>query len=73
MIISIFTKNKMSEEDINKLVEVYSEVFAVVQIDNRNVILRDFNLYDVAKATSYHTYHCESLDEYLADIYAVAA
>lgn len=73
MVISIMTRNKMSEKDINELINVYGELFAVVQIDVRHVILRDFNLYDVANATSYHTYEVNCLDEYLADIYAVAA
>lgn len=73
MVISIFTKDMMTEEDINELINVYSEVFAVVQIDARHVIVRSFDLYDVAKASSYYTYKVNNLDEYLADIYAVAA
>lgn len=73
MVISIFTKDKMSEEDINELINVYGELFAVAQIDARHVIVRSFDLYDVAKASSYYTYEVNSIEEYLADIYAVAA
>lgn len=67
MIISIITKNPISEKEINNMIKYYAGM-VVVPISKHHIIVRDVNVYDVSNCTDYYSYSVTSIAKYLRSV-----
>jgi len=63
MLISIISKNIISEDEIQYMIKYY-EGMVVIPISNYHIIVRDANVYDVTSATEYYSYSFNTLKDY---------
>lgn len=64
MIISIITKDTISEKEINDMTKYYAGM-VVIPISRCHIVIRDETVYDVSKCTSFNSYSVTSIVEYL--------
>lgn len=64
MIISIITKDTISEKEINDMTKYYAGM-VVIPISRYHIVIRDETVYDVNKCTSFNSYSVTSIAEYL--------
>lgn len=67
MIISIITKNPISEKEINNMIKYYAGM-VVVPISKYHIVVRDVNVYDVNNCTNYYSYSVTSIAKYLRSV-----
>lgn len=64
MIISIITKDTISEKEINDMTKYYAGM-VVIPISRYHIVIRDKTVYDVNKCTRFNSYSVTSIAEYL--------
>ena len=64
MIISIITKDTISEKEINDMTKYYAGM-VVILISRYHIVIRDKTVYDINKCTSFNSYSVTSIAEYL--------
>lgn len=67
MIISIITKNAISEKEINNMIKYYAGM-VVIPISKYHIVVRDVNVYDVNNCTNYYSYPVTNITEYLRSV-----
>lgn len=66
MIISIITKDTISEKEINDMTKYYTNTgMVVIPISRFHIVVKDETVYDVNKCTSFNSYSVTSIAEYL--------